>query len=120
MASRREEHGSYLVIGPVYSTEYLSASSVLPMLAEGKANGNRTVASTAFAQSHWSYMIAADSVYGKGVSKGVLWAARLIPLSAILFAVGAVVTPLGLYQTSALGTSVQGHFGTLICVAVLF
>ncbi|KAH8893095.1 hypothetical protein GQ53DRAFT_840793 [Thozetella sp. PMI_491] len=76
----------------------LSIGYVAGMVAAGFFVGS-TVAANAFAQSHWSYLVLSDSFYGDGVSKGVLWAARLIPLTAILFAVGSVVTPLGLYST---------------------
>ncbi len=69
------------------------------------------MAANAFAQSHWSYVLVADSLYGNGVPRSVLYAARLIPITAILFAIGSVVTPLGLYSTTVVDAPVTALFG---------
>ncbi|KAH8668430.1 hypothetical protein BX600DRAFT_548781 [Xylariales sp. PMI_506] len=69
-----------------------------------------SVAGNALQRSHWPYVLFSDSVYSNGVSGSILWLSRLMPFVGILFAVGSIVTPLGLSSAILPDDDVRGQF----------
>ncbi|KAH8898902.1 hypothetical protein GQ53DRAFT_791085 [Thozetella sp. PMI_491] len=69
-----------------------------------------TVAGAALQQSHWPTLLSSDSTSSNGVSAWTLWSTRISTGMTMLLAVGAVVTPLGLYSTIVPDNVVTGDF----------
>ncbi|RDA88500.1 hypothetical protein CP532_6663 [Ophiocordyceps camponoti-leonardi (nom. inval.)] len=69
-----------------------------------------TAGSKVLQQSNWPFILQTDDAYDENVRWSVLWISRLMPAISILLSVASVLTPMGLYSTTAEGKPVKASF----------
>ncbi|EQL03703.1 hypothetical protein OCS_00583 [Ophiocordyceps sinensis CO18] len=69
-----------------------------------------TVSAKVLQQSYWPFFLRSDDSYDQGVRGSVLWISKSIPVLSILLSATSVITPLGLYSSTAAGKPVRATF----------
>ncbi|RCI11398.1 hypothetical protein L249_7142 [Ophiocordyceps polyrhachis-furcata BCC 54312] len=69
-----------------------------------------TTGSKVLQQSNWPFILQTDDAYDDNVRRSILWTSRLMPAISILLSVASVLTPMGLYSSTADGKPVKATF----------
>ncbi|KAL2136976.1 hypothetical protein VTI74DRAFT_11158 [Chaetomium olivicolor] len=80
------------------------------ILRDEETAASWTVAAKILHSSHWTTLLRSDSARGHAVRTPIYFTSLAIPLATILTAIAGVVTPLGLYEETAIGGREVGNF----------